>query len=143
MSHPKTPPRTAVLGPFHLSVLTSDCAEEDFAAVIASQERLTGLMGDDWPKGITWAQNHADLARHAQEFDEDIAYAWVIRDPAGGYLGCAYIKPSAEDRGRGVAYLWLQEGEHDPARLADLTQRLTDWMDGLGYDPAHFPLRAV
>ena len=143
MSHPKTPPRTAVLGPFHLSVLTPDCAEEDFAAVIASQERLTGLMGDDWPKGITWDQNHADLARHAQEFDEDIAFAWVIRDPAGGYLGCAYIKPTAQDRGRGVAYLWLQEGEHDPVRLADLTQRLTGWMADLGYDPAHFPLRAA
>lgn len=143
MSHPKTPPRTAVLGPFHLAVLAPDCAEEDFAAVSASEARLSGLMGDDWPKGITWDQNHADLARHAQEFDEDIAYAWVIRDAAGGYLGCAYIKPSLQDRGRGAAYLWLQQSEYSPARLADLCTRVSDWMAELGYDPAHFPLRAA
>ena len=137
---PKSPPRTFALGGFHFSVLGPECAEEDFAAITSSEAHLFGVFGSEWPKGMTWEKNVEDLERHAREFDEDSAFAWVIRNSAGDYLGCLYLRPQDTTRASGEVYLWLQASETSPARVSDLTVRVKDWMAGLGYDPERYPV---
>lgn len=140
MTVPKTPaaPRTFSLGEFHFSVLSPDCADEDFQAVTSSEAHLTGLFGSDWPKGLTWDKNLADLQRHAREFDENFAFAWVLRNPTGGYLGCVYLHPEGLERLPCTVFVWLQVSESSVDRVADLVQRLKVWMPEAGYDPERF-----
>ncbi len=114
------PPRTADLGDFLLEPLTPACAAEDFAAVTGSAGLLDGIFGDAWPRGLTWEANLADLDRHAREFDAGLAFAWVIRAPSGGYLGCAYINPPAKTGGAGVVHLWLRQEAATPEACAAL-----------------------
>lgn len=140
MSVRETPaaPRSFNLGEFHFSVLGPDCVDEDFRAVTSSEALLTGLFGSDWPKGLTWNRNLADLQRHAREFDENVAFAWVVRNPTGGYLGCVYLQPEWHVRFPRTVYLWLQVSESSAERVADLVQRLKRWMPGAGYDPEQY-----
>jgi hypothetical protein len=140
MTAPKTytAPRSFSLGEFHFSVLGPDCADEDFRAVISSEAHLTGLFGSDWPSGLTWDKNLADLQRHAREFDENFAFAWVVRNPTGGYLGCVYLRPEGLERLARTVFLWLQVSESSVERVADLVQRLKGWMPGVGYDPERY-----
>jgi hypothetical protein len=140
MTAPETyiAPRSFSLGEFHFSVLGPDCADEDFRAVISSEAHLTGLFGSDWPSGLTWDKNLADLQRHAREFDENFAFAWVIRNPKGGYLGCVYLHPEGLQRFPRTVFLWLQVSETSVKRVADLVQRFKGWMPGAGYDPERY-----
>ncbi len=92
----RTLPRTAILGPFHLTPLTPAEAEEDFEIVTASEHVLVGVFGDAWPSGLTFAENIDDLTRQDREFRNADAFSWIIRSAEGGYLGCAYLYPDAE-----------------------------------------------
>jgi hypothetical protein len=132
------PPRSFSLGEFHFSVLGPDCVDEDFRAVTSSEAHLAGLFGSEWPKGLTWDKNLADLQRHQREFDENVAFAWVVRNPSGGYLGCVYLHPEGEGRLAGTVFVWLQASETSPERVSDLTQRLKGWMPEAGYNPAPY-----
>lgn len=134
------PPREFQLGAYHFSVLSPDCADEDFAAVTASAAHLDGFFGNTWPRGLTWEKNRSDLERHAREFDQNIAFAWVIRNATGGYLGCAYLRPAETPEAEGRVYVWLRVGETGTERLAGLAALLRDWLAGLGYDPARYPI---
>lgn len=131
-------PRSFSLGEFHFSVLGVDCVDEDFQAVTSSEAHLAGLFGSDWPKGLTWDRNFSDLQRHAREFDENSAFAWVVRNPTGGYLGCVYLQPESHAKFPSTVYLWLQVSESSAERVADLVQRLKGWMPGAGYDPEQY-----
>ena len=140
MTAPETPaaPRSFSLGEFQFSILGPDCADEDFQAVTSSEAHLSGLFGSDWPKGLTWAGNLADLQRHAREFDENFAFAWVVRNPTGGYLGCVYLRPEGLERHARTVFLWLQVSESSVERVADLVQRLKVWMPEAGHDPERY-----
>ena len=140
MTAPETPaaPRSFSLGEFQFSILGPDCADEDFQAVTSSEAHLTGLFGSDWPKGLTWARNLADLQRHAREFDEKFAFAWVVRNATGGYLGCVYLQPEGLERHARTVFLWLQVSESSVELVADLVQRLKVWMPEAGYDPERY-----
>ncbi len=137
---PLTPPRDFGLGDFHFSVLGPHCAEEDFAAVTSSESYLAGLFGSEWPVGITWDKNYSDLVRHAQEFDSEFAFAWVVRNESGVYLGCFYICPKDEMRGSGEAYLWFRKSETSPERIDTAVSLIKNWMAGIGFAPERFPI---
>jgi hypothetical protein len=42
---------------------------------------------------VTPEFNYVDLVWHECEFRERFSYSYVLRDPDGGYLGCAYLYP--------------------------------------------------
>lgn len=86
-------PREVRLGPYRLTALTEADLDDDWAAIGESRAELEGIFGVPWPRGLTRAQDRADLIRHRLEFDAGHAFAWVIRDRAGTYLGCAYVRP--------------------------------------------------
>ena len=57
-------------GAYHLRMLSIEDVEKDYEAVMASRERLTGLLDPDstWPEGLTLKDDMIDLAWHQREF---------------------------------------------------------------------------
>lgn len=103
------PVRTFLAG-FDLAILSPLDADEDFAAIDESRPVLDGLFGDNWPKGVTYESNLADLARHEREFEARFAFSWTIRSSDEAYLGCAYFRPTHGITGVGRAAYWIREG---------------------------------
>ena len=46
-------PRSVKLPSFQLTPLSPDCVNKDYNAVIASTSVLKGMLGNDWPEGLT------------------------------------------------------------------------------------------
>jgi len=97
-------------------------AEADFAAVMASADRLRGWMDpdDSWPDGMTLHENRVDLGWHEREFTAGHSYAWtVIEDAREGerVLGCCYLYPSDREGFDAMAFWWVRTGSEglDPA----------------------------
>jgi len=110
-------PKAMTLGSYHLGILTGVDVEEDFEAVVRSEPVLKGLSGNTWPEGLTLDENLTDLHWHHREFTSKRSFAWIIRDAAGTYLGCAYLYPSIGKSGAGDAVYWMTD---TPDRLAHL-----------------------
>ncbi|MGV6847380.1 MAG: hypothetical protein ACWA5A_03265 [Marinibacterium sp.] len=136
-----TLPRTAALGEgFHLSPLSPSEVDEDLAAVTGSERVLTGVFGGTWPQGLTRADNLIDLAWHDREFTARRSFAWIVRDDAGTYLGCAYLYPALGRRGSGQAVTWMCDTPERLNLLARFNRRFLDWLAPFlpsGYDLAH------
>ncbi|MCV3271879.1 hypothetical protein [Roseobacter sinensis] len=130
-------PREATFGPFRLSPLSVAQVDEDFKAVTASVRVLTGLFGDDWPKGLTRADNLIDMGWHEREFTALRSFAWIVRDTAGHYLGCAYLYPEIAVRGRGEVVTWMCDTPERLQHLAAFNAAFRDWLTPFlpqGYD---------
>mgnify|MGYP006878993883 FL=1 len=124
----RMPPRHADLGLFRLAPLAPEAAEEDFAVVTRSAPVLRGFFGNEWPEGLTLAENRIDLAWHEREFTTCRSLSWILRDHAGSYLGCAYVFPRPGERLRGQVYLWLADSPERLARLAAFKPILAAWL---------------
>ncbi len=88
-------------------------AEDDFAAVLASADRLRGAMDPDdpWPAGLSLHENRVDLGWHEREFTAGHSYAWTLRDPADRLtLGCAYLYPADRAGFDAMAFWWVRTG---------------------------------
>lgn len=110
-------PLSLTLGAYQLEVLTGADVVEDFEAVTRSASVLKGLFGPEWPEGLTLEDNLTDLHWHHREFTSKRSFAWIIRDGAGTYLGCAYLFPDIGALGSGEAAYWMAAS---PDRLAHL-----------------------
>ncbi|MFN4128839.1 MAG: hypothetical protein ACK4GC_03350 [Paracoccaceae bacterium] len=124
----RAPPRSADLGLFRLAPLEPEAVDEDFTAVTQSVHVLRGLFGNDWPQGLTKAENQVDLAWHERDFTLHRSFSWIVRDLEGTYLGCAYVFPEPGERGRGQIYLWLADSPERLARLAAFKPILAEWL---------------
>ncbi len=124
-------PKAMTLGTYHLGMLTGANVEEDFDAVIQSTPVLQGLFGDAWPEGLTLEENLTDLHWHHREFTSKRSFAWIIRDTAGTYLGCAYLYPAIGKRGAGDAVYWMTDTPDRLAHLATFGTLYEDWLKGL------------
>ncbi len=78
-------PQRAVLGGgFVLEKLTIDCLQEDYDAFMSSMEAIHAQRGPYWPTPeFTIEENRKDLYWHEKEFDENLSFAYVIRDDHG------------------------------------------------------------
>ena len=78
----------------HLHALGRDDLDDDVAGINASLDVIARTRGGGWPEGpVTPEFNYVDLVWHEQEFREGESFSYVVRDDAGGYLGCAYLYP--------------------------------------------------
>jgi len=133
-------PRSAVFPNFQLRVLGPSLADQDYAAVSASANKIRNVFGPEngWPsQEITFEENHADLVRHLREFDEGSAFAYCLLDhQAQRYLGCLYLKPIKSKTGRdqrheqfdAQAYLWLSV-LHQALELTQVYTQLSAWFE--------------
>lgn len=121
-------PRTADLPGFRLTPLGPDVAEEDFEAVVASTDVLKGCFGDTWPEGLTLVDNRIDMGWHEREFTARRSFAWVVRGPEGGYLGCAYLYPAIGGRGTAEVVTWVRAMEGREAVAARFNAAFAEWL---------------
>jgi len=121
-------PRHVRLGAFELTPLAPPNAVEDFEVVSQSEPVLTGLFGDTWPAGLTLADNQIDMAWHEREFTALRSFSWIIRDPSGGYLGCAYLFPTLGERGVGEVVTWMRDLPDRGAHLTRFNAVFQPWL---------------
>ena len=134
-AHPDFTDRTIArqikLGEFQLTMLTAADLDDDMAAIEESAAALDGMFGNTWPRGMTRGVDLSDLERHHREFIDNIAFAWVVRDLAGAYVGCAYLRPEIGQRGAAMAAHWMRSAAagHGPAFAAVFHEWLRgpDW----------------
>ena len=124
-------PMSLTLGAYHLKVLTGADVEEDFEAVTHSRPVLQGIFGPSWPEGLTLKDNLIDLHWHHREFSAKRSFAWIIRDAAAVYLGCAYLFPNIAERGAGEAAYWMADGPDRLAHLAAFGPLYEGWLKEL------------
>lgn len=120
-------PREAAFGPFRLEVLSPKDVDEDYRIVCESAAVVDGIFGNDWPRGLTLEKNLEDLTRHAREFDDCEAFAWIIRDADGTYLGCAYVRPVVGERAAKV-FTWIRERADRLALLSEFNTAFRTWL---------------
>ena len=127
----RTIPQEIELDDFRLTMLTTADLDDDMAAIEESAVALDNMFGDGWPRGLTRERDRIDLDRHHREFIVRRAFAWVIRDHGGGYLGCAYVTPQIGRRGVARAAHWMRSpaAERGPAFAAVFHEWLRgpDW----------------
>jgi hypothetical protein len=94
----KTIPAGLQTEAFTLLPLSVSHAALDYEAVMTSQEMLRLWSGSPWPPtDFTLADNTIDLAWHAQEHRQKVAFTYTVLDPGQETcLGCVYIRPLAE-----------------------------------------------
>ncbi|MDX2307165.1 MAG: hypothetical protein NW216_02895 [Hyphomicrobium sp.] len=127
-------------GTFHLRMLAIGDFEKDYAAVMASAERLTGLLDPDspWPAGLTLEEDMIDLAWHQREFTLRHSFAYTVMSNDGiDCLGCCYIFPSNVPAYDATAFYWVREGSDALERDRDLGNVLRNWLKDV------WPFRAV
>ena len=117
-----------ILGAYHLVILTGADLEADFEAVTRSKSVLQGLFGANWPEGLSKQDNLTDLHWHHREFTAKRSFAWVIRNPSGYYLGCAYLFPGMGMSGCGEAVYWFADAPDRSAHLATFGQLYETWV---------------
>ena len=133
-------PRVAVLGPYRLTTLCPQSVEEDYAAVMESKDRLSGLMGGDWPNGLTLEKNRIDLSWHLKEFEMNRSFAWIIRDVVGTYLGCAYVFPDFTGHGAFVP-VWMRTSAGAEAHERAFSALLMGWLIGPDWPAFEYRLK--
>lgn len=129
------------LGTYHLDVLTGADVEEDFNAVTRSKSVLQGLFGPKWPEGLTLEDNLTDLHWHHREFTAKRSFAWIIRDAAGLYLGCAYLFPTIGERGQAEAAYWMTDTPDRLGNIAAFGPLYAEWLKELL--PASYALSLI
>ena len=111
LPHGLRPPETFAGPGFIARPLRLTDAEDDFAAVVASADRLRGHMdpADPWPEGMTLHENRVDLGWHEREFTAGHSFAWTVRDPDDRQvLGCCYLYPSDREGFDAMAFWWAR-----------------------------------
>jgi hypothetical protein len=96
---------------FHLRMLTIHDLVKDFDAVMASSDRLSGLMdpADDWPLGLTLEEDLIDLAWHQREFTLGHSFAYTMMSPdEAECLGCVYLNPTGSPDHDVQVFYWVR-----------------------------------
>ncbi|QNM96195.1 hypothetical protein [Chitinimonas koreensis] len=140
---------------FQLQVLAPIHAEPDYEAVMTSADAIRHVFGrdSDWPDPqMSFEENRGDLERHETEFEQDVAYAYAMLDPAGErYLGCVYIRPIKsriegdlrQQRYQAQTIFWLSSlhAQIDAQQTLDI---LKAWIaDGWPFERVAFPGREI
>ena len=86
-------------------------------------------MGGDWPDGLTLEENRIDLCWHLREFQNNRSFAWIVRDAAGAYLGCAYVFPDFGGDGAQVS-VWMRASCDPVAHEQAFSTLLMKWLEG-------------
>ena len=127
-------------GTYHLRMLSIEDVEKDYEAVMASRERLTGLLDPDstWPEGLTLKDDMIDLAWHQREFTLRHSFAYTVMSAdESKCVGCVYFFPCNAEGYDAAAYYWVRAGENAAARDAALGAQISDWLN------AAWPFKSV
>ncbi|MFG1927813.1 N-acetyltransferase [Cryptosporangium sp. NPDC048952] len=121
------PPRECVGEGFRLVPLDVEHNERDYEAWTSSMEHIAqtpGFANWGWPKPMTLAENHGDLARHAADFRNRVGFTYTVLD-GDDVIGCVYIYPGGGP-GEASVRSWVRESRAELDR--PLYERVTQWL---------------
>ncbi len=115
---------------FRLRVLREAHTEPDYEAVMESRIRLREGSPRGWPREeFTLEENRADLVMHEREFEERVAFAYTVLDPAETrVLGCVYLNPPSDFDKDVNVHLWARDSEHAHGMSQRLYRCVRDWL---------------
>lgn len=128
-------PRTLSAARFRLEPLGPQHNAADLAAWMSSISHIQatpGFAGYGWPpdEGFTAEANLGDLVRHAEEFEQRVAFAYTVLAPEDSsgvddVIGCLYVNPGPR-RGAVDVRSWVRAdvAELDPL----LRQAVREWL---------------
>ncbi|WP_018833895.1 hypothetical protein [Salinispora tropica] len=131
--------RLELLGPQH--------NEADHAAWMSSIAHIRSTPGFDqgWPPvaGMTLAENHEDLAGHAQRSHQRVDFAYSVIDIAtGDVVGCVYFEPSSTGEREVAASSWVSAARAELDGL--LTEIVGAWLRAAWpFEVVHYRLGEV
>jgi hypothetical protein len=123
------PPTFLGVGSLHLEPLAPVHNERDHAAWTSSMDHIRqspGWGGERWPREMSLAHNHADLERHARDFESRSGFTYTVLDPDEDVVGCVYIYPSSDGVHDAVVHSWVRASR---AELdAELRAAVAAWL---------------
>lgn len=126
------PPKQLDVERFVFRPLTIDDAKQDYAAVMESRDRLSGVFGpsNEWPSSeLTLSQNRLDVAWHHKEFQRRDAFTYAVVDPDDTVeFGCCYIQPTQQPTYDAAVYFWVSERGLDSGLAEPIESRLRSWI---------------
>jgi hypothetical protein len=124
------PPTLLAVGSVRLEPLGAVHNERDYAAWTSSMDHIRRSPGwseeGSWPRPMSLAENHADLERHARDFENRTGFTYTVLDPDDDVVGCVYIYPSSDGVHDAVVRSWVRASR---AELdGDVRTALADWL---------------
>ena len=111
----------------HLKPLTIEYAQQDYDAVMDSQEELRELFGGTWPEdGFTLEQNQEDIREHEQLHEARQSFTYtILSTDKHRVLGCVYINAIDSSGFDAQVHMWARTGES----ITPLKAVVQDWLD--------------
>lgn len=124
-------PRELSTPRFRLEPLGPQHNAADLAAWMSSIPHIQsspGFANYGWPpdEGFTPEANLGDLVRHAQEFEQRVAFAYTVLEPdADDVIGCIYVNPGPRPGAADVrSWVTADVADLDPV----LRQTVRQWL---------------
>ena len=123
---------------FVLEPLGPQHNEPDYAAWSSSMEHIHATPGwetSSWPRSMTLDENHADLERHAWDFESRKGFTYTVLSPDVEVIGCVYIYPSKKETLDAQVLSWVSASE------AELDAAL--WRAVSGWIQSDWPFESI
>ena len=112
-------PQQLIHASFRLEPLGVEHNERDYAAWTGSMHHIQstpGFVGEKWPHAMSLADNHGDLAKHADDFAERRGFTYTVLDATDDVIGCVYIYPGRTEQFDARVTSWVRvEAPHSIA----------------------------
>jgi len=122
-------PQQLLHAAFRLEPLDVQHNERDYAAWTGSMDHIKatpGFVGAAWPHAMSLAENHGDLAKHADDFVGRRGFTYTVLDATNDVIGCVYIYPGRTAEFDARVTSWVRA---DRAALDNvLYQAVTQWL---------------
>ena len=126
------PARLELSTGYHLRPIRADDVDLDYPAVMSSRMRLWEIFGPAWgwpPADLSYAEDHADLARHEREIEAHQSFNYVILDPdETRVLGCVYVDPPERAGADAEISWWVVDEMVGSALDIELGDTIPGWI---------------
>jgi hypothetical protein len=122
-------PQQLIHASFRLEPLGVEHNERDYAAWTGSMHHIQstpGFVGEKWPHAMSLADNHGDLAKHADDFAKRRGFTYTVLDATNDVIGCVYIYPGRTEQYDARVTSWVRVEK--AALDRELYHAVTQWL---------------
>lgn len=104
-------------------------AELDYKAIMSSVDHLSGVLGGNWPSGLTLEEDQKVLKHHEWEFENKVGFVYTVMNPSESeVLGCVYLYPSKLDEYDVEIGLWVTSNAFEAGLDEILYKTVREWV---------------
>jgi hypothetical protein len=122
-------PQQLIHASFRLEPLGVEHNERDYAAWTGSMDHIQstpGFVGEKWPHAMSLAENHGDLAKHADDFAQRRGFTYTVLHASDDVIGCVYIYPGRTEQFDARVTSWVRVEQ--AALDRELYHAVTQWL---------------